>query len=111
MGTSKHSIRIPFAIVAVATIFSATARAEYRCAYPTQLAQEETRACRLAQQDTPRALIHFVNRTKAIYGLYLNDYVGKADVERWEMVKQEVGSGSSAVAKASGATKGDGMTD
>lgn len=111
MRTWKESSRIPIAIAALATIASAAARGEYRCATPAQLQPAEQRACGLARQGTPDALIHFVNRTKAIYGLYVNDYVSEADVDRWERARERAEPGSPAVAKAVGATKGDGGTD
>ncbi len=85
---SKIARRISAAAAVAATTLSTTAYAEYRCATPERLAHGEKRACELARQDTPEALIHFVNRTKGIYGLDVNDYVSKADVERWELAKR-----------------------
>ena len=111
MGKSKRSNRIALTAAAFATILCATARAEYRCATPQQLDSAETRACQLAQQDTPEALIRFVNRTKAIYNLYVNDYVSEADVQRWEMAKQKAEPDSASVAKAAGATKREAKND
>ncbi|HWS69757.1 MAG TPA: hypothetical protein VN325_43885, partial [Steroidobacteraceae bacterium] len=67
MRTSKQSGRIPFAIAAFATIVSATARAEYRC--NAQALPEEKRACELVKQG-PDARRMFIDRTRAIYGLY-----------------------------------------
>ena len=87
MKTSRETNRVSFAVAAVAATVSISAHAEYRCATPEQLTYEDKRACELARQDTPTALIHFVNRTKAIYNLHANDYASKADVERWELPK------------------------
>lgn len=100
MNTSKQTYRIAFAVAIVVGTVSTGVRAEYRCATPERLSSEEQRACELAQQDTPDALIHFVNRTKAIYHLYANDYVSKADVERWELAGRKGAPDSSAIAKA-----------
>jgi len=105
MKTSKPSYGIPFAVAAVTAIVSMSAHAEYRCATPERLMPEEKRACELARQETPDALIHFVNRTKSIYDLYANDYVSKADVERWELAKRMQRPNSPAVAKAKSNTK------
>jgi len=106
MRISKQASRISFAVVTVAATISMSAHAEYRCATPQQLTPEERRACELAHQDSPDRLIHFVNRTKPIYNLYANDYVSKADVERWELAKRRGGSDSPTIAKAKGEAKG-----
>ncbi len=98
MKTPKHPNPMPLTIAAVATMACTGAHAEYRCANPQRLSSAETRACQLARQDMPDALIHFVNRTKPIYGLYLNDYVSSRDVDRWDTVQQEA---ARAVASAS----------
>lgn len=89
MRTPKHPNPMLLAVAGVAAMACAAAQAEYRCAKPQQLSHDETRACQLARQDIPDALIHFVNRTKPIYGLYLNDYVSSRDVDRWDTVQQE----------------------
>jgi hypothetical protein len=74
----------------VAMAVSTTAHAEYRCSTPGSLTPWEQRACELARQDTPDALIHYIHRMNRINaGLYVNDYVGKADAERWELAKQK----------------------
>jgi hypothetical protein len=82
-----------------------SAHAEYRCATPDRLSNAEMRACELARQDTPNALIHFVNRTKSIYNLYTDDYVSKADVDRWELANRMPASDSPAVAGTRSNTK------
>jgi len=84
MRTSKQSSRVPFAIAAFATIVSATARAEYRC--DAQALPEEKRACELVKQG-PDALRMFIDRTRAIYGLYFYDYVTDADWGRWDAAR------------------------
>jgi len=67
-----------------------TAHAEYRCSTPGLLTPWEVRACELARQDTPDALIHYVHSiNKVDAGLYIHDYVGNADAERWEQARQE----------------------
>ena len=77
------------AAAAVATMaLSRTAYAEYRCATPERLSNAEKRACQLARQDSPGALIHFVRSTRGVYDLYLPYYVSEADAERWELVKR-----------------------
>ena len=67
---------------------------------PEQLTNAETKACELARQDTPDALIHFINRMKGVDNLYVNDYVSKADAERWEVAKLKGTPYSPAVARA-----------
>jgi len=111
MKTPKQTFHISLAVAAVATTLSMGAHAEYRCATPERLSYEEARACELARQDTPEALIHFVNRTKAIYNLYVNDYVSKADAERWELVEHRGNIDSPGLAKAKGDTKGTAKAD
>jgi hypothetical protein len=76
-------------IIAAMTI-STAAHAEYRCSTPGLLDLWEQRACEFASQDTPDALIHYVKRLNKIgAGLYIDDYVGKADSERWELAGQK----------------------
>jgi len=111
MKTSKQTYRISFAVVAVAVALSTGAHAEYRCATPQQLDTEERRACDLAPQETPDALIQFVNRTKGIYNLYVNDYVSEADVKRWELAEQKGVPDSPAIAKAKGDARDSSMRD
>jgi len=111
MNTSKQTYRIAFAVAIVAATASTGTSAEYRCATPERLTNEETRACELARQNTPDALIYFVNRTKAIYNLYVNEYVSKADVERWDLAKYRMVPDSSDIAKAKGETKGTSKAD
>jgi hypothetical protein len=104
-NTSKTVRWIALTTALPAAVLSATAFAEYRCARPEQLANAEVRACALAQQDSPDALIRFVNRTKVIYGLYAGDYVSSADVERWEGVRRGDAEDSAAIAKAKSDTR------
>jgi hypothetical protein len=85
MRTPKQSSLIPFAVAALATILSATARAEYRCNAPAW--PEEKRACELVKQG-PDALRLFIERTRSIYGLYFYDYVTQADFDRWETARR-----------------------
>ncbi len=76
--------------IIVGMTISTAAHAEYRCSTPGSLTQREQRACELARQDTPDALIHYINRMNTIdAGLYIDDYVGKADTERWELARQK----------------------
>ena len=111
MKPPRQTYLISLAVAAITTSASMSARAEYRCATPERLSYEETRACELARQNTPEALIHFVNRTKAIYNLYVNDYVGKADAERWELAEHRGNLDSPSLAKAKGDTKGTSKAD
>ena len=76
--------------IIVAMTISTAAHAEYRCSTPGLLTRWEQRACELARQDTPDALIHYIKRMNTINaGLYIDDYVGKADSERWELARQK----------------------
>jgi hypothetical protein len=76
--------------IIVAMAVSTAAHAEYRCSTPELLTQWEQRACELARQDTPDALVHYIHRMNTINaGLYIDDYVGKADTERWELARQK----------------------
>jgi hypothetical protein len=111
MKTSEQTYRIAFAVAIVAATVSTGVHAEYRCATPERLTNEETRACELARQDSPDALIHFVNRTKAIYNLYANDYVSQADVERWELAKRKEAPDAPAIAKMKADAKGTSKAD
>jgi hypothetical protein len=77
--------------IIVAMAVSTAAHAEDRCSTPGSLTQWEQRACELARQDTPDALVHYVHRMNTINaGLYIEDYVGKADTERWELARQKM---------------------
>jgi hypothetical protein len=76
--------------IIVAMAVSTAAHAEYRCITPESLTIWERRACALARQDTPNALIHFVHRMNTINaGLYIDNYVGRADAERWELAEEK----------------------
>jgi hypothetical protein len=108
-NTSKTVLRISTAVALVTAALSTTVHAEYRCATPGLLTLGEKRACELAREDTPDALIHFIHSTKAIYpGLKIDDYVGKADTERWELSRQKTPFEPLAVANANNSAKGAG---
>jgi hypothetical protein len=93
--------------IIVAMAVSTAAHAEYRCSTPGSLTQWEQRACELARQDTPDALIHYIHRMNTINaGLYIDDYVGKADSERWELAKQRPRLEQLGSATANGPTNG-----
>ena len=98
--TSQAALWIAATAAIATTALSAPAYAEYRCATPARLSNEEKRACELARQDTADALIHFVNTTKGIYNLYVNNYISKADLERWELARRKGAPDSPPVAKA-----------
>ena len=94
----EHSPRFSAAGVAtgsilalvVAMAISTSVHAEDRCSTPGSLTPWEQRACELARQDTPYALMHFFRRMNRINeGLNIQDYVGKADAERWELARQK----------------------
>jgi len=74
-------------IVAMAASVPVTAHAEYRCNSP--LTPEDAHACELVKHDAPDELRHFVQRTSSIYGLYFDDYITGADVDRWQAARQE----------------------
>jgi hypothetical protein len=93
--------------IIVAMTISTAAHAEYRCSTPGSLTQWEQRACELARQDTPNALIHYINRMNTINGgLYIDDYVGKADSERWEPARQKTRLEQLRSATATGSANG-----
>jgi hypothetical protein len=74
----------------VAMGISTAAHAEYRCSTPGLLTLWEGRACELTRQDTPEALIRYIHRiNKVNAGLYIDDYVGNTDAERWEQARQK----------------------
>jgi hypothetical protein len=94
----EHSPRSNAAVIPTGSILaiiaamavSTAAQAEYRCSTPRLLTAWEQRACELARQDAPYALMHFfriMNRTDE--GLKIDDYVGKADAQRWELARQK----------------------
>ena len=77
-------------VLIVAVVISTSVRAEGRSSDAHSLTSWEQRACGLARQDTPYALIPFFRRINRIdEGLDINDYVGKAVAERWELARQE----------------------
>ena len=103
MTSMLHFVqRVLAALPFVSVVLVGHASAEYRCTAPEQLTNAETRACELAQQDSPGALIRFVNRTKGSYNLVADDYVSQADVERWSQLKHDDNEDSPEVAKARG---------
>jgi hypothetical protein len=99
INTSKTA-RWILITTALAAALSAMAFADYRCGTPEQLTNAEVRACELAQQDSPAALIRFVNRTKAIYNLYADDYASPGDEARWELTQRRGAQDPAAIAKA-----------
>jgi hypothetical protein len=74
-------------IVAMAASVPLTAHAEYRCDAPST--REDARACELVKHGAPDDLRLFVERTSSIYGLYFDDYVTSADVDRWQAARLE----------------------
>ena len=104
MNTSKMALRLSLAFALVNTAISTTAYAEYRCSTPGLLDHWEKRACELARLDTPDALRHYIHRLNMINaGMRMEDYVGKADAERWELVRQkpQLEAGKSAIVNSS----------
>jgi hypothetical protein len=94
MNRSAHILQAALWIAVSAAIataaLSSPAYAEYRCATLEQLSNVEKQACELARQDTPDALRRYIHRMNTINaGLYISDYVGKADAERWELARQK----------------------
>ena len=68
----------------------ASAVAEYRCGTPGLLTLWEKRACDLARQDTPDALIRFVHSINRIgAGLNVYAYVSDADDRRWDVASHQ----------------------
>ena len=101
-----HATRSILAMIAAMGI-STAAHAEYRCSTPGSLTVWENRACELARQDAPSALIHFIHRLNIINaGLYIDDYVGKADAERWELARQKTRLQPLGSANANSSAKG-----
>lgn len=100
MNTLSSTLIRVSAAVAVAAALSTTAHAAYRCAAPEQLGNAEATACKLAKEDSPEALVHYVQRSHAVFSdLSVNDYVTEADAKRWEIAAAQK-SGSPAVAAA-----------
>jgi hypothetical protein len=86
-GLAARSI---LAMIVVAMAISTAAHAANRCSTPGSLTLWEVRACELARQDTPDELVRYVHKMNMINaGLYINDYVGMADAERWALAKQK----------------------
>jgi hypothetical protein len=91
----------------VAMALSTSVHAEDRCSAPGSLTPWEQRACELARRDTPYALIHFFHRMNRINeGLNINDYVSKADAERWELARQKTRLQPLGSANANNSAKG-----
>ena len=91
-GLATRSILAMIVAMGISTVVQAdtTVEASFRCSTPGLLTLWEKRACELARQDTPDALIHFVHSINRIgAGLYIYDYVGNADAERWEQARQK----------------------
>ncbi len=85
----------------------ASAVAEYRCGNPGLLTLWEKRACDLARQNTPDALIHFVHSINRIgAGLNVYAYVSDADDRRWDVASQKTGLEPLRSADAGGPTEG-----
>jgi hypothetical protein len=102
-GVATGSILALIVTMAIST----AAHAENRCSTPGSLTAWEKRACELARRDTPDALIHFIHRiNKVNAGLNIDDYVGKADAERWELAKQKTGPEQLGSATATGSANG-----
>jgi hypothetical protein len=97
-NTSRPALRMSAAAALAVTALSA--HAEYRCATPGLLWLGERKACELAQQPTPDALVHFIHRTVGVYNLYIYDYVNDSDGARWEQAKRQTVPSSAAVAEA-----------
>jgi len=104
---SKTMLLISLALALVNAAIPATGHAEYRCSTPGLLTSWEQRACELARQDTPYALIHFIHRINAINaGLNLDDYVSKADAQRWELAARKTPDEPLHSANAASSAKG-----
>jgi hypothetical protein len=86
MMSIKSKAWMSGALATFATVVSIEARAGYVCDAPPSLADK--RACELAKRDSPDELLHFVQRTRSVYGLYIYDYVPDRDVERREVARQ-----------------------
>ena len=103
-NTFKMALRLSLAFALANTAISTAAYAEYRCSTPGLLDHWEKRACELARQDTPEALRHYIHKLNMIgAGMRMEDYVGKADAERWELVRQKshLEAGKSAIVNSS----------
>ncbi len=106
-NTSKTVRRISLALAVINAAICTTVHAEYRCSTPQLLTMWEQRACELARQDTPDALIHFIHRINMINaGLNIDDYVGKVDAERWELAGQKTPAEPLRSAVANNSAKG-----
>lgn len=107
MNPSKTMLPISLALALVNAAVPTTVHAEYRCSTPGLLTSWEQRACELARQDTPYALIHFIHRINAINaGLNLDDYVSKTDAQRWELAAQKTRDEPLRSANATSSAKG-----
>jgi hypothetical protein len=73
-------------IVLAAFLAPIAAHAEYFCNPPPS--QADKRACELAKLDRPDELRFFIHRTRAIYGLYMGNYVTEKDMERWDVARR-----------------------
>jgi len=85
----------------------ASAVTEYRCSTPGLLTLWERRACDLAHQNTPDALIHFIHSINRIgAGLNVYAYVSDADDRRWDVASQKTRLEPLRSADAGGRTEG-----
>lgn len=89
-------------LATAAAVIPVAAHAEYRCGTPERLTQEEQRACTLARQDSPDALIRFVNRTRNMYNLVVEDYISASDAKRWDRTAQAATKAAPALASLPG---------
>jgi hypothetical protein len=93
--------------VIVAMAVSTAAHAEYRCSTPGLLTNWEQRACELARQNTPDALIHFIHSINRIgAALIVDDYASNADGKRWELARQKTRLEQLAGVTTNGSTNG-----
>jgi hypothetical protein len=79
----KQALSFAFAAFVVSVSFGA--KAEYQCDRPPS--QADKKACDLAKLNRPDELRLFIQRTRAIYGLYMPDYISEQDIQRWELAR------------------------
>jgi hypothetical protein len=85
MSKSKVSAIFFFALSASAALFTAPARAEYRCAPPPT--HIDRMACDIAREG-PDALRHFIQRMRVIESLYFFDYVNEEVLLVWRQLER-----------------------
>ncbi len=71
---------------AAMTVFSAPARAEYKCDAPPSALDQ--RACEKAKEG-PRALRQFIESRRSIESLYFFDYMTDAQLVAWRNAPQQ----------------------